>query len=653
MHYTTLPEALDQLSGLDRSIRLINRSGEENLVDFTALRSRALMLLHLFQSRGIEPGDEMLLVLNRNDAFLDAFWACLYGGIVPVPLAPGISDEQRHKIFRVAAALRRPRLFTEHGLAGRLAAFARDHDLQAVHDKLNAGTILVEDAGEIPERGEAATLAPDATAFIQFSSGSTSDPKGIVLTHRNLLTNIRDMIATAGVTDEDRALSWMPLTHDMGLIGFHLMMVLAGMEHTIIATDAFIRRPMRWLRAASDHRASVLCSPNFGFRYLLKSFAPDRAGDIDLSPVRIIFNGAEPISARLCDEFLDTLAPFGLRRTAMYPVYGLAEASLAVSFPPVERLYESITVNRARLGIGDRVEPDGTGNPITLVNVGRAIGECELRIGDVGGEDMGQDTVGRILIRGPNVTSGFYVDGGQLDRSAFRGDGWLDTGDLGFTHDGNLYITGRTKDVIFVNGQNLYAHDIEAVAAEVDGLELGKVVAAGCSNQDTDVDELVLFILFRGDGADFPGPAHRAAAAVNEHTGAEVHVAVPVAGIPKTTSGKLQRFSLQNAYERGELDDVALRLAPSGAADPARPAGESGAEAFLRDLCSDMLNGVRIGRHDSLFDIGISSLKMIEIHERIDERYPGRIEVTDLFDYPTLASLAERLEGCSGDTVHN
>lgn len=649
MHYSTLPEALDELSGLDRSIRLINRSGEESVIGFAGLRLRALKLLHHFQCRGIGAGDEMLLVLNRNDAFLDAYWACLYGGIVPVPLAPGVTDEQRHKIFRVAATLRSPRLFTEHALAGRLAGFADEHELQSLHRRLREYTIFVEEAVETARRGETAASESDATAFIQFSSGSTSDPKGVVLTHRNLLTNIRDMIATAGLEAGDRGLSWMPLTHDMGLIGFHLMMVLAGMEHTIIATDAFIRRPMRWLRAASDYRASVTCSPNFGFRYLLKSFTPDKAGDIDLSPVRIIFNGAEPISARLCEEFLDTLAPFGLRPTAMYPVYGLAEASLAVSFPPAGRLYESITVGRRRLGFGDRIELDDHHSPVTLVNVGRAIGECRVRIGDDRGEDLGPDTVGRILIRGPNVTSGFYVDGTRLNREAFRGECWLDTGDLGFIHEGNLYITGRTKDVIFVNGENYYAHDIEAVAAEVDGLELGKVVAAGTANPDTEVDEMVLFILFRGDAAAFPGPARKAAAVVNERTGAPINVAVPVMNIPKTTSGKLRRFSLQNAYEQGEFGDVAVRLSPFGEANAKQSAGGSEAEAFLQELCGEVLDSVHIGRHDSLFDIGISSLKMIEIHERIDERYPGRIEVTDLFDYPTLAALAVRLEGRSED----
>lgn len=644
MHYSTLPEALDQLSKLDRSIRLIDRSGEASVVDFAGLRCRALTLLHHFQSRGIRAGDEMLVVVNRNDAFLDAYWACLYGGIIPVPLAPGVTDEQRRKIFRVTAALRRPRLFTEHALAGRLAAFAGEHGLQSVHQRLADGTVLIEHAGDSGRQGEPAALESGATAFIQFSSGSTSDPKGVVLTHRNLLTNIRDMITTARLENHDRGLSWMPLTHDMGLIGFHLMMVLAGMEHTIIATDAFIRRPVRWIRAASDYRASVTCSPNFGFRYLLKSFAPDKAGDIDLSAVRIIFNGAEPISSRLCEEFLGALAPFGLRRTAMYPVYGLAEASLAVSFPPVEQLYRSITVDRDRLGLGDRIELDDARNPVTLVNVGHAIGECRVRIGDDQGQDMGPDIVGRILISGPNVTGGFYVDGARLNREAFRGDGWLDTGDLGFIHDGDLYITGRTKDIIFVNGQNYYAHDIEAVAAEAEGLELGKVVAAGCADPVTDVDELVLFILYRGDPGGFPGIARNAASLVNERTGARVSVAVPVRSIPKTTSGKLQRFALQDAFQRGEHGDAAVRLAESREAGPTQATGGPDALVFLQGLCDEMLNGVKVGRHDSLFDIGISSLKMIEIHERIEERYPGRIEVTDLFDYPTLAKLAARLE---------
>jgi acyl-CoA synthetase (AMP-forming)/AMP-acid ligase II len=440
----------------------------------------------------------------------------------------------------------------------------------------------------------------------------------------------------------------MPLTHDMGLIGFHLMMVLAGMDHTIIATEAFIRRPMRWIRAASDYRATVLCSPNFGFSYLLKSFAPEKARDIDLSPVRIIFNGAEPISAHLCERFLDALAQSGLRRTAMYPVYGLAEASLAVSFPSVGEMYRTLSVSRDRLGPGERIELDDRRGFVTLVSVGRAIGKCEVRIGTDAGSEMPPDTVGRILIRGPNVTEGFYMDGRTLNREAFVEDGWLDTGDLGFIHAGELYITGRTKDVIFVNGQNYYAHDIEAIAADIEGLELGKVVASGCRSDEEDSDELVLFVLFRGNASDFAELARRAGRKVSEDSLARVAVAVPVNNIPKTTSGKLRRFSLKAAYERGDFRDSAIRLA-----EPSETAGEvagtaPGTEAFLRDLFTDVLGGVVIGRDDSLLDIGVGSLKIIEMHERIEEHFPGRIQASDLIEYPTLAKLAAHLDGEPG-----
>lgn len=649
MQDATLPAALDRLSGLDRSIRLLDRHGEASLTRFAELRARALALLHAFQRRGVTPGDEMLLVVNRNDAFLDAYWACLYGGIVPVPLAPGVNDAQRGKILRIVGALRRPWLFTEHALAGRLAGFAREQDRAGAFGRLHGRTLHTEDISAGERAGQAAALSADATAFIQFSSGSTSDPKGVVLSHRNLLTNIHDMITTAGLESSDRGLSWMPLTHDMGLIGFHLMMLLAGMAHTIIATDAFIRRPMRWIRAASDYRASVLCSPNFGFRYLLKSFNPAQADDIDLGAVRIIFNGAEPISAALCDEFLDTLAPFGLRRRAMYPVYGLAEASLAVAFPRVGEGHRTLRVNRRRLASGQRVDLSGGDNPLTLVAVGRAIGACELRIGDQAGAELGADTVGRILIRGANVTGGFYCDGERLDRQAFRGDGWLDTGDLGFIHHDELYITGRTKDVIFVNGQNWYAHDIEAVAATAPGLELGKVVAAGTRHPQGDSDELALFIVFRGAPERFAATAHGAAARVNEQTGAQVAVAVAVRGIPKTTSGKLQRFALEEAYDRGELDGHTLRLASADDQRAAGPHEASPTENFLRQTCADVLDGVQVGRDDKLFEVGIGSLAMIEIHERIEARYPGRIAVMDLFDYPSIAALAARLDEAPRD----
>jgi acyl-CoA synthetase (AMP-forming)/AMP-acid ligase II/acyl carrier protein len=558
-----------------------------------------------------------------------------------VPVAAGVSEEQRNKLLRVLQRLSDPYLYTSHPVWSRIGQRVRDQG-EAAYRALRRRTVLSDDIEDVSTPGRAASCSRDDVAFVQFSSGSTSEPKGVVLTHDNLLTNIRDIQHAAAFTEDDVSLSWMPLTHDMGLIGFHLNMLLSGMDHCLMATEAFIRRPLLWLQAASEQRANVLCSPNFGYRHFLKSFSADKLAGVDLSQVRLIFNGAEPISPSLCAEFLGALAPFGLPAASMFPVYGLAEASLAVSFPSLDRTFRSRRLDRARLGYGDAVRLDGD-DAVEHVCVGRPIGDCKVRIAGDGERELSAGTVGRILISGRNVTAGFYRAGG-VDREGFTTGGWLDTGDLGFMLDGELYITGRAKDIIFANGQNFYAHDLEAVAARMDGLDLGKVAVGAHRDAASGGDEIILFILHRGEPESFAPLATAASAFLTEHSGAEVACVVPVKRIPKTTSGKIQRFALEQAYEAGEFDAALAQLA---ALQPHRDGGEalSTTETLLQEICNRVLGEQqRLGRNDNFFEIGANSLKLIEIHEQIDARFPDRLEVTDLFDYPTLAELATYLD---------
>ncbi len=648
--YSTLPEALEAVCGEDRAITFIESGKEEREVSFGSLRDRALMILHHFQAKGINRGDQLILLLDRNEQFIDAFWACLLGGITAVPIAAGISREHRHKLFRIFAKLERPYLYTGQRNWERVGQFAKENAMDDQYVELRRRTILAESIHDVPQRGVAVTPAAGDTAFIQFSSGSTSDPKGVVLTHRNILANIRDIIEAAAFTPQDISLSWMPLTHDMGLIGFHLNMLVARISHTLMSTDLFIRRPLLWMQLASDKKANILCSPNFGYRHFLKVLDQRKLTDVDLSHVRLIFNGAEPISARLCDEFLDAMARYRLPRAAMFAVYGLAEASLAVSFPAVHKEYEFIDVDRGALGIGDRVvaQPADVKGAMRLVSVGRPIGACQVKITGHDGEEFAEGVVGHVLIRGPNVTSGYYADPEQTD-AVTRGGGWLDTGDLGFFSDGELYITGRTKDVMFVNGQNFYAHDLENLAVQAGHLELGKVVVGACRDPASETEEIVVFVAHRGDLEDFPPIQREVTRLFAEYAGAEVSHVVPVARVPKTTSGKIQRYVLERAFETGEYDEVIKQLAVSTASEEQAPS--SGLERDLLEICRRVLEDPGIGPDTNLFEIGANSLKLIEIHTEFETKYPGRFELDDLFDHPTLRALAAFLGQKEASTV--
>jgi acyl-CoA synthetase (AMP-forming)/AMP-acid ligase II/acyl carrier protein len=632
--------------GLTRSLTYLEGENDARDLSFAELYERALGILYHLQRLGARRGDKLILFLGNNEQFIDVFWAAILGGIVPVPVALGISDEHRHKLLRIARRLGSPFLYTERRSLERIGAFAAQAGEQQLFESLRARTFLIDDLDDISRAGSVQRVGTDDTAFIQFSSGSTSEPKGVVLTHGNILANAYGATEAAGFTENDVSLSWMPLTHDMGLIGFHLVMFVNRVHAHLMPTELFIRRPLLWLTLAARVRATILCSPNFGYKHYLKVLGERPVEELDLSAVRFIFNGAEPISVELCNEFLGRLAPAKLARTAMFPVYGLAEASLAVSFPEVGAPLRTITLDRHQMNAGTavRLVDAADRNAVQLVSEGRPIPYCKVRIADDEDRELPTDRIGHVHMRGDNVTRGYYEDP-EANAAAFTPDGWLRTGDLGLIHQGELYISGRAKEIIFVNGQNYYPHDLETIAQRVSGLELGKVVAAGVRPRGAEVEQLVVFVLHRGSLEEFLPLARQVARLINEQTGLEVSEVVAVKRIPKTTSGKIQRHLLEEHYADGEFDDELRELAALRAAHQGPEVGSrTEIEDKLKSICDTALEGKRVDIHDNLFEVGASSLKLIEIHEQIDREYPGKVDLTELFDFPTIAELAQHLQ---------
>jgi acyl-CoA synthetase (AMP-forming)/AMP-acid ligase II len=649
---TTLVDILERNRSLDQSIIHVEGENLERRVSFKDLHARALGILYLLQAAGAQRGDRMIIFLNNNEQFLDGFWAAMCGGVTPVPLAVGISDEHRQKLLRVARKLadndgRSPIIYTDAKNLERLQALAAQVGESEFFATLKPRAFLVESVTDISRPGKINRPSAEDIAFIQFSSGSTSEPKGVMLTHRNLIANTQGATSVCKFTDEDSTFSWMPLTHDMGLIGFHMMMFFNGLPTHFMPTELFVRRPLLWLQAASKLRATITCSPNFGYRHFLKVLGQRKLEGVDLSRIRMIFNGAEPISVPLCNEFMSAMAHTGLKRTAMYPVYGLAEATLAVTLPPIDTDYRWIRANRHALKVASPVEinPQQARDALELMCVGQVIKNTEMMIADDGHQTLPNGQVGHILIRGASVSKGYFADP-EATQAAIDGAGWLDTGDLGVVHENGLYIAGRAKEIIFVNGQNYYPYDMENIAQRAPGLDLNKVVAAGIAKPGSQGEELVIFVLHRSGMQEFLPTAGAVGRLINEHTGLEVAEVVPTKRIPKTTSGKVQRHLLEQAYLDGEFDaDLAELASLKSASGGAAQAAADGIEARLQSICESAMPGKKIAVDDNLFEIGASSLKLIEIHESVDRDFPGLIDLTELFDYPTIAQLAKHLEG--------
>jgi acyl-CoA synthetase (AMP-forming)/AMP-acid ligase II/acyl carrier protein len=648
MNFATLDEAMAARRSSHRTIHYIEGENDERALPFGEIYTRALGLLRHFQACGAVPGSEMILLLDRNEQFVDAFWACMLGNIIAVPLAPGVTDEHRLKLFRVLAKLQKPHLCTDQKIFTRLTGFAADNALTAEIERIRPATVFLDQLDDITQPGRLHAAKPDDIAFVQYSSGSTSAPKGVALTHRNLLTNIAAIAHGASLGETDIGLSWMPLTHDMGLIGFHLTLVLTDITHYLMSTTLFVRRPQLWLAKACEKRSTLLCSPNFGYRHFLKTFDADKGKEMDLSHVRILFNGAEPISVELCREFLDTLAPYGLLQAVMFPVYGLAEASLAVTFPKPGTGYQTITLARDALTVGQPIQltAASAARAVTLVQVGRPVLGCEVRIASDANTPLPDNTIGHVLIRGENVSRGYYRDP-ESTRAVINSDGWLDTGDLGFQSDGILTITGRSKEILFVSGQNYYPHDIEAVIEKHAGIDLGKAAVCGVRPDHAATDDVLVFVLHRGELGDFITTVKNIRKCVNEHIGIVVSHVIPVSRIPKTTSGKIQRYLLADAYQKGEYEEVLAKLhvlVATSESSGAISEAQTEIERNLKEICDAFLTNKSIGMHDNIFELGTSSLMLAQIYQRIETIYPGQLEVTDFFDYPTVAELAKYLE---------
>ncbi len=638
----TLADALAASARLDRGITYLEGEGEPLRLTYQAVMHRARRLLGEFQRRGLESGANVVLLLDGNPQLVDAFWTCQLGGLVAIPLAVGGTDEHQLKTLNVLDQLDDPTLITQGRNPERLWEYARRKGVYAAYESVFATEINISQLAADGPLGSPLSCSPDATAALQFSSGSTGTPKGVVLTHAALLADIHAIIERGHMTEHDSHLSWVPLTHDLGMVMFHLLPIVLGVEQYLMPPARFARRPLSWLQQASAVGATVLCSPNFGYDHYLKSFAKADEKDLDLSRVRIIFNGGEPISRQVCDAFTEALGGHGLSPTAIRPAYGLAEACVCVTMTPPGSPVASLHVERERLLVGEEVAlTDERAGGAEVVCVGTPVEGCEVRIGDGQGEALRDGVYGRILIRGAMVTTGYY--GREREGDA---DEWFDTGDLGFCMDGSLYVLGRSKDTIIVNGVNYHPNDLERICQEDAGLEVGKVTCCGVTHREG--EQLAVFVVHRQDLENFRHVVKAVRRAIGERCQLEVGYVLPVRQMPKTTSGKIQRFKLVDDFRSGAFDDAVAFLEE----EPDRAGGlaQSDLARALHGLFNAVLLDVHLGVDDNFLDLGVSSLSLAEISEAVDGVYPDLLALDDYLEHQTINQIAAVLEARLGAT---
>ena len=641
----TLSEVILDLKGITTNgLWLVNGTDSDEFVPYGTLLEMAERALFTIQEHGIRSGEELVLHLDDNKQMIIVFWACILGGIIPVPVSIGRNPEHKRKLFLIWRKLNRPNMICSVDVLQGLRDFAHENKFQREYDLMEQNHIEAQSPMKSVKPGVYFPSKPNDIAFIQFSSGSTGNPKGVILTHENLLTNISAISKAAKYSRKDKLISWMPLTHDMGLIGFHLNPMFCGLDHFIIPTGLFVRKPAIWFNKVTEYGITVLGSPNFGFSYILK-YCIDKEQFWDLSTVRVFYNGAEPISSRLCDTFLDQMVLYGLKRYSICPVYGLAEASLAVSMSGLEDEVIALFCDRHQLNLGDKVEIIKSNDQgIDIVNVGKSINDCSVQIMGENGNFEKDKVIGHILIRGKNVTKGYYND--RKSSEAAKGpDGWLKTGDLGFLLHGNLYVTGRSKDVLFINGQNFYPHDIERIAEDLPEIELNKIAVSGYSDKTQKGERIVAFVHHKGPLAKFVPLAKKLQEHISAIMGIELHEVLPVANIPRTTSGKLQRFKLIDWYLDGQYDSVKRELASCVQPMDLKINALGGkTEQRVASIWKNILKLKKIGPEQSFFALGGNSLKLAEMAMAIEHEFKVDIPFERLYALETISQISKELD---------
>jgi len=550
--FATVNAALRAAAARDGAgLTFVDLSERETSLEWSELYGRARRAAGVLRALGMRPGDRVGLLLPTSPGFMDAFFGTLLVGGTPVPLYPPVRLGRLAEYHAATARMIRiigARLVLTDKRIRRLLGQAMERS----QPELGCHTVDVlerESHGEVEERART-----DQIGLIQFSSGSTAAPRAVALSHGQLMTQCAALMALMPAPDEvpQVGVCWLPLYHDMGLIGCLLSAVCYGRSRLVlIRPEQFLLKPALWLRAISRHRARVSPAPNFAYAICLKRIKDEEMAGADLSSWRYALNGAEPVSLDVMRRFGERFSRWGLDPNALMPVYGLAEAALAVAFSSDDEPARGIRLDPTISATTGDVMPGGR----EVASVGRPVPGFEIEIRDAQGEVLPERRVGRIFVRGPSVMTGYHDDPEATARTLR--DGWLDTGDLGFVVDAELYIAGRAKDLVTVRGANHTSEEFEECLEGIAGARPGCAVAVGYMPPGAEGEELVIFAERASgtDRANDPVLTEQIRAAVVERTAVRphaVHVLEP-GTLPRTSSGKLRRAEALRRFVSGEL----------------------------------------------------------------------------------------------------
>ncbi|OHV07748.1 fatty acyl-AMP ligase [Kushneria phosphatilytica] len=569
--FATLPEALDYAAEGCTGFNFHDNRGRLLApLGYVEVRRRAIEAARRLMSLGLERGDRVAVIADTDPAFMEVFFGCQYAGLVPVPMPipMSIGGHERY-------VARLERLIES---CGARVAIAPSHMVRYIEEIPSVDTLAFH--GDIdalralpnPEDMVLEPSGPDEIAYLQYTSGSTGFPRGVEIRQHAIMANLRAILASGlAVRPQDRCVSWLPFYHDMGLVGFVLGPMASQLSVDYLGPREFAMRPRLWLTLMTRNRGSIAFAPPFGYDLCTRRLHGSDIDRLDLSAWRVAGVGAEPVLPDVLDSFAEHFAAAGFDRRAFLPSYGMAENSLAVSFAP--------------LGIGlslDRVDRDvleqhGEARPLdddrvaglnttSFVNCGHPLPGHDISIRDGDGHPLPERHVGRVTIRGPSLMSGYFHDHEQT-RRVLGDDGWFDTGDLGYLTSQGLHVTGRHKDLIIINGRNIWPQDIEALASQMAGVNRGELTAMSAPPEESEVDVVVLLQTTLSDERARAALIKELSAGIRSEFGVRCTVSLlPPRTLPRTSSGKISRSQARRQYAAQLREAMDAVSTPSAAA---------------------------------------------------------------------------------------
>lgn len=623
----------------------IDSHGNEVRLTYNQLIKKAKKCLSGLQKSGLKQNDKIILAIDHDMNFIICLLACFLGGIIATavntPQSWDIKTDGMQKLIKIWQILEKPYIVLEESGVEQCEIFKGKWNDSKEMTYLNAEYLMTESESLC----KCYDTSADDIIFLQFSSGSTGMPKGVQLTNRNIMVNTFSVRNHLGFTEKDIAITWLPHTHDMGLIGQRFIPVISGQDIYVMQPYTFVLSPGLFLKKISEHRATWFCSTNFGYDWMTRNVKENDLADLNLSCLRFTLNGAEPISYEVTEKFINKFKKCGYRETMMFPAYGMAEATIGAIMPKVGEKPVIYKVSRKQLvskNLADVQLVDENDELVTFYSEGGPVPEVEVKIVGENGETAQEHRVGEVYLKGASITCGYY----SIDNREYFSDGWIKTGDLGFIAEDKVYICGRKKDIIFNKGQKLYAHDLEEVIYLNNLVRRGNAVVVGSFNYISGEEELIVFVKGTKKVESIMELYYRINKAIIEATGVEVDYVIPILKIPKTTSGKIQRFVLRSRYEEHEFKEYLQKFNAAKNAkktDNDSRTSECSIEEHIKKSWAEILNlkEKEIGFNDTFVSLGGNSVKAYRLLNKLNEVFDQEINADIIIKCKTINEMSE------------